>query len=132
MHERSRRGHLALLPVLLLAITGLVTEGHAQEAGRESAESRALALHHAAILVDGHNDLPWRIRGTWGLDFDSVPKAQDPLTGAGARRTAALDRGGEQLRQERIFFGKPVRFVSEATPLDGAGNAAHHTLQNPL
>jgi len=32
----------------------------------------ALALHHDAIVVDGHNDLPWRLRGLWGLDLDEV------------------------------------------------------------
>jgi len=36
------------------------------------ARTHALALHHDAILVDGHNDLPWRLRGVWGLDLDPV------------------------------------------------------------
>jgi membrane dipeptidase len=45
-----------------------VTEGHAQEPD----EARARALHEGAIVVDGHNDLPWRIRSTWGLEFEGV------------------------------------------------------------
>ena len=67
-----------------------------------------------------------------GLDFDSVPEAQDPLTGAGARRGPALDCRGEQLRQERIFFGKPVRFVSEPTPFDDPSDAANHAVQHSI
>lgn len=31
-----------------------------------------LALHHRAIVVDGHNDLPWRLRGLFGLDLEPV------------------------------------------------------------
>ena len=54
---------------------------------------------------------------------------QHPLTGAGARRGSALDRGREQLRQEWIVFGKPVRFVSEARPFDDTNNATHHAAQ---
>jgi membrane dipeptidase len=31
-----------------------------------------LALHHRAVVVDGHNDLPWRLRGLHGLDLGPV------------------------------------------------------------
>ncbi|MFQ5689105.1 MAG: membrane dipeptidase [Gemmatimonadota bacterium] len=30
------------------------------------------ALHERSIVVDGHNDLPWRIRETWGLGFEGM------------------------------------------------------------
>jgi len=43
---------------------------------------------------------------------------------------STLDRGGEQLRQERIFFGKPVRFVPQATPFDDTRDAANHAIQH--
>ncbi|MGH7540303.1 MAG: dipeptidase, partial [Gemmatimonadota bacterium] len=39
-------------------------------------EAQARALHESAIVVDGHNDLPWRIRSTWGLDLDAVDLAR--------------------------------------------------------
>jgi hypothetical protein len=43
---------------------------------------------------------------------------------------SALDRGSEQLRQERIVFDKPVRLVSESTPFDGPGDTANHAVQD--
>ena len=33
---------------------------------------QALKLHHDALLVDGHNDLPWELRETVGLGFRDV------------------------------------------------------------
>lgn len=84
-----------------------MTEGGAQEAGQESADSRALALHHAAILVDGHNDLPWRIRGTWGLEFDSVDFAQRRADGH--TDLVRLREGGVDVQFWAAYV--PVRFI---------------------
>jgi len=47
-------------------------------------------------------------------DRDAVAKTQYALPGARTRRGFALDRGGEQLRQQRIVFKEPVRFIAEA------------------
>ena len=69
---------------------------------------------------------------TLGVDLDAVSEAQDPLTGAGARRGPALDRGGEQLRHERIVFDKPVRFVSKSTPFDEVGDTANRAVQDTV
>ena len=32
----------------------------------------ALRIHHSAILVDGHNDLPWKVRDDGESSFDKI------------------------------------------------------------
>jgi hypothetical protein len=68
----------------------------------------------------------------FGVDFHPISEAQHPLAGARARCDPPLNRGGEQLSQEGVVLCEPVRLVSETTPLDDAGYAASHTLQDPL
>ncbi len=84
-----------------------MTEAHAQEGAEGSAESRALALHHAAIVVDGHNDLPWRIRGTWGLDFGAVDFSQRRADGH--TDLVRLREGGVDVQFWAAYV--PVRFI---------------------
>ena len=35
-----------------------------------SEEAEAAAIHQRAIVIDGHNDLPWRLRKQYSADFD--------------------------------------------------------------
>jgi membrane dipeptidase len=84
-----------------------VTDAHAQEPADGSAESSALALHHTAILVDGHNDLPWRIRGTWGLDFSSVDFSRRRADGH--TDLVRLREGGVDVQFWAAYV--PVRFI---------------------
>ncbi len=67
-----------------------------------------------------------------GRDFDAVAEAQHALPGARACRHLALDRGAEQLRQQRVVLEQPVRFVSEAAPFDEPGDPANHAAQGSL
>jgi len=55
-----------MLAVLVLIALGT---GSGQDA---ALYQRALALHQAWPLIDGHNDLPWTFRAHGGLDFDQV------------------------------------------------------------
>ncbi len=73
----------------LLLASGCVTPDRtpAPDAGRQAAPdaggigsesvpevaARASSIHAKAIVVDGHNDLPWRLRGLYGLDLEGVP-----------------------------------------------------------
>lgn len=38
----------------------------------EDPATRARRIHARALVVDGHNDLPWRIREAFGLSIDSI------------------------------------------------------------
>lgn len=37
---------------------------------------RAQRIHRQAIVIDGHNDLPWRIREEFGMSLDSIDLAR--------------------------------------------------------
>lgn len=84
-----------------------MTDVYGQEAEERPARSRALALHHDAILVDGHNDLPWRIRGTWGLDFGSVDFSRRRVDGH--TDLARLREGGVDAQFWAAYV--PVRYI---------------------
>ena len=72
----------------------------------------ALALHRDALVVDGHNDLPWRIREEGGLDLEGVE-----LDRADPRFHTDLDRlaaGGVDIQFWAAYL--PVAYVGgEAT-----------------
>jgi membrane dipeptidase len=63
---------LAVLGVAgLIGLTGAALSGHQEEQEAKVADrQRAAAIHERAILVDGHNDLPWRLRSEFDSDFD--------------------------------------------------------------
>jgi len=86
-----------------LALAGLVTIVTAANA--QSSE-HALALHHEAVVVDGHNDLPWRLRGLWGLDLD--PVRLDERWTDGHTDIPRLREGGVDVQFWAAYV--PVRF----------------------
>jgi membrane dipeptidase len=49
--------------------------------GRSETMVAALRIHRAAIVIDGHNDLPWKIRSLAGSSFDvmDIALSQDRL-----------------------------------------------------
>jgi membrane dipeptidase len=66
-----------------------------------------LALHHAAIVVDGHNDLAWRLRRLWGLDLD--PVRLDERWEDGHTDIPRLREGGVDVQFWAAYV--PVRFM---------------------
>jgi membrane dipeptidase len=75
---------LPLLPVVLV-LTGLLLAcpppGRAGDADQEKEPpvkmtEEALRLHREAILVDGHNDLPWQFRKKEDLSFQKIDIAR--------------------------------------------------------
>ncbi len=79
--------------------------------GGDGVDARARELHRAAIVVDGHNDLAWRIRGEWGLDADSVELAR------------RLPRGHTDLVRLREG-GVDVQFWAAYVPVSFIGRGA--------
>ncbi|HVL12663.1 MAG TPA: dipeptidase [Gemmata sp.] len=66
-----------LVPLAVLAAA--ITAGVAQEPTPKPKNSRdvvvspeALAIHREALLIDGHNDLPWELRTTDGPSFRNI------------------------------------------------------------
>jgi membrane dipeptidase len=67
---------LLLAPVLLLAVpVSLTSAGDDKpERPREPVKltEEALRIHRDALLIDGHNDLPWQFREKSDLSFDKI------------------------------------------------------------
>ncbi len=80
--------------------------------GGDGVVTRARELHDAAIVVDGHNDLPWRIRGEWGLDADSVDLAQ--RLPRGHTDLVRLREGGVDVQFWAAYV--PVSFIGRGAP----------------
>ena len=51
-----------LLPLILLAVTALPAAGQASDRSKDPYLERAKRILRQTPLIDGHNDLPWRIR----------------------------------------------------------------------
>jgi membrane dipeptidase len=71
------RGLFSFAPVLFLWIVGMATMSAAEPGKARSREpvkltDQALRIHREAILVDGHNDLPWQLREKADLSFQRI------------------------------------------------------------
>jgi membrane dipeptidase len=71
------RGLFSFAPVLFLWIVGTATLSAAEPGKARSREpvkltDQALRIHREAILVDGHNDLPWQLREKADLSFQRI------------------------------------------------------------
>jgi membrane dipeptidase len=64
-------------------------------------------LHRSALVVDGHNDLPWRLRGLWGLDLE--PVHLDERWDDGHTDIPRLREGGVDVQFWAAYV--PVRFT---------------------
>lgn len=94
---------LALACLALVALRGAELEAQQEE----TVGQRARQLHRAATLVDGHNDLPWRIRETWGLDLS--PVHLDRRLPDGHTDIPRLRDGGVDVQFWAAYV--PVRFI---------------------
>ncbi len=66
---------LGLVPVALAV--ALAEEPKPPARGPVVLTEKALAIHNAALLVDGHNDLPWQLREKSDLSFQKLDLRKD-------------------------------------------------------
>jgi membrane dipeptidase len=99
-----------------VAVLGLPGSLAAQEAGEasRSLEERARSLHEDALVVDGHNDLPWRIRGETGLALE--PMNLDRRLEEGHTDLVRLREGGVDAQFWSVWV-PPSRMGEDATEL---------------
>jgi membrane dipeptidase len=57
---------------LLLCACSAQGPSEAEEVGPGAVSAEALRIHRSALLVDGHNDLPWEIRTSGASSFDEI------------------------------------------------------------
>ena len=69
-------------------------------------------LHREAIVVDGHNDLPWRLRGLYGLDLD--PVRLEERWADGHTDIPRMREGGVDVQFWAAYV--PVRFIGPRAP----------------
>ncbi len=120
MIDREAPPSLGIKRVCLAVLIGAV--GSCEPAGEEvkvGQSERAAAIRARAILVDGHNDLPWRVRSEFDSSFDlldisarradghtDIPRLREG--GVGAQFFAAyvpvdyIERGAARVALEQI------------------------------
>ncbi len=76
----TRRVAISTLLVLAGGLLAVPTRGRSEEAKAPEAtivvSDRARKIHDAAILIDGHNDLPWVIRTEGSSNFEKIDISQ--------------------------------------------------------
>jgi len=97
--------------IALAAMVSLTLAAPAAAQQEDTLEAHARALHAAALVIDGHNDLPWRIREEGDLDIDRL--------GLGARQ----DSGHTDLVRLRDG-GVDAQFWAAYVPVDFIGSEA--------
>lgn len=83
-----RRRLLVLSLAALLSLSWLPSRGGDGPGSKPASRSRgpvklteaALRIHHEALLIDGHNDLPWRLRDAGGPFFRRLDVAKPQPT----------------------------------------------------
>lgn len=74
--EICRFALILLLPVILVASSDKAfsddTKPAPKDRGIVKVSDEAKAIHKAAIVVDGHNDLPWQFRTKKDLGFQKI------------------------------------------------------------
>jgi membrane dipeptidase len=112
-----------LASLILLLVAGCAGREHAAERGPSAAaipgvSEAAMRLHRSAILVDGHNDLPWELRTKAESSFEKMDISK-PVSGT--HTDIPRLRAG----------GVGAQFWSVFVPADTAkkGVALHQTLE---
>jgi len=114
-HSRSNLLGRSLTVAALIFVASMA---NAEDRGPIVVSDEALKLHHSALLIDGHNDLPWEIRTKGSSDFSKIDIAQPQ-----PRLQTDLPRAREG--------GLKCQFWSVWVPaeLDGTGKALATTLE---
>jgi membrane dipeptidase len=63
---------LPLFVLMLVPVLASPAEPEKQTAGEVVLSEKALAIHREALLIDGHNDLPWALRDKDGPSFRNI------------------------------------------------------------
>jgi len=63
------------IPAIMI-ISSAASAGSHEPEGPSEAPPRAVKVHADAVLFDGHNDLPWRLRGAGDVSFDRLDIAE--------------------------------------------------------
>ena len=63
---------LPLVIVMGVPVLANPAEPAKQTSGEVVVSEQALAIHREALLIDGHNDLPWALRGKDGSSFRTI------------------------------------------------------------
>ena len=61
---------------LLILATPLISPGLSPALGEDDHGARAAEVHAGALLIDGHNDLPWRLRSEGDVAFGAIDLAR--------------------------------------------------------
>ena len=61
---------------LLVAAAALAAPQAPAKRGEVVVSDEAMAIHREALLIDGHNDLPWRLREKDDLSFRNIDLAK--------------------------------------------------------
>lgn len=103
---------------LLMVVGSLGSARSEEDRGPIEVSDRARELHHACLLIDGHNDMPWEIRTQGSSDFTKLDISQPQAT-----LHTDLPRAREG--------GLKAQFWSVWVPanLDGTGKALSTTLE---
>jgi membrane dipeptidase len=109
-----------VLPILCLTTTQAAPSAALARAGEPSEVSeRALKIHAAGMLCDGHNDLPWRLRmeGDMALEKFDLSKRLD----SGQTDLPRLRQGGVKAQFWSVYIPSehenPARTVTEQIDL---------------
>ena len=101
-----RLARFAILAAIVSTLPVVLAQGPAKR-GEIVVSPEALAVHAEALVVDGHNDLPWELRQKAGSSFRAIDLARD---------TGKLHTDIPRLRKG----GVGVQFWSAWVPVDTA------------
>ena len=114
-----RSAHFGVFAAALAALPVLLAQPPGQR-GEIVVTAEALAVHGSALVVDGHNDLPWELRQKGGSSFRNIDLSRD--TGKLHTDIPRLKKGGVG-----------VQFWSAWVPVDTAKkNAAVRTTMEQI
>lgn len=97
------------LPVVVSLAAGLalILAGPAATASAQEVSEEAARIHEEAIVVDGHNDLPWRIRGEAALEIEHL--RLDQRNEEGHTDIPRLEEGGIDVQWWSVYVDAETR-----------------------
>lgn len=102
----------ATVAVTVLAAAALAVAPGAEPASAQDVSEEAQRIHEEAIVVDGHNDLPWRIRGEAALEIERLQL--DQRNEEGHTDLPRLEEGGVDVQWWSVYVD-PETHGPEAT-----------------